>query len=135
MLTGGSDGRLVEWTVSDGSTKVIQGKGHGTQINGLNITNGSNMASVGIDDTLKTLDQISGSYNDGSIQLKAQPRGLDHKGDLTVVTTSQSIVMVIFRKLRLAIPFFPSLQFMFVIIQLILTSPFYKSSRKVRSFV
>ena len=58
------------------------------------------MASVGIDDTLKTLDQISGSYNDGSIQLKAQPRGLDHKGDLTVVTTSQSIVMVIFRKLK-----------------------------------
>ena len=112
---------------------MIQGKGHGTQINGLNITNGSNMASVGIDDTLKTLDQISGSYNDGSIQLKAQPRGLDHKGDLTVVTTSQSIVMVIYRKLRLPSPFFfssmkelffPSLQNMFVIFKLVLTFPF-----------
>ena len=26
LITGGSDGRLVEWTVADGCTKLIQGK-------------------------------------------------------------------------------------------------------------
>ena len=26
LITGGSDGRLVEWSVADGSTKLIQGK-------------------------------------------------------------------------------------------------------------
>ena len=26
LITGGSDGRLVEWSVADGSTKLIQGE-------------------------------------------------------------------------------------------------------------
>ena len=54
------------------------------------------MATVGIDDTLKVLDQTSCTYISGnSAKLKSQPRGLDHKGDLSVVTTTNSIVMVI----------------------------------------
>ena len=53
------------------------------------------MATVGIDDTLKVLDQTSCTYISGnSAKLKTQPRGLDHKGDLSVVTTTNSIVMV-----------------------------------------
>ena len=57
------------------------------------------MATVGIDDTLKVLDQTSCTYISGnSAKLKSQPRGLDHKGDLSVVTTTNSIVMVNYLK-------------------------------------
>jgi WD40 repeat protein len=96
LLTGGSDGRIVEWTVADGTTRVIQGEGHAAQVNGLTLTNDAIIASVAIDDTLKTFNQTSAVFNAGeSIKLKAQPRGVDHKGDLSVVVTVNSVVLVI----------------------------------------
>lgn len=95
LLTGGSDGRVVEWTVADGSTRVVQGEGHGAQINGLGRASGSNIASVGIDDTLKTFDQVKCAYKSGeSTKLKSQPRGMDHKSDLTAVATVNSVTLV-----------------------------------------
>lgn len=96
LLTAGSDGRVVEWTVADAATRVVQGDGHGSQVTGLKQVVGSKMASVGIDDSLKSFDQTTATYLGGSAatKLKAQPRGLDHKGDLSVVTTVSSILMV-----------------------------------------
>lgn len=95
LITGGSDGRLVEWTIADGSTRVIQGEGHGNQVNGLRRAKGSKMATVGIDDSMRIFDQTTGAYEAGNTtKLKAQPRGIDHKGDLTVVVTRNSIVMM-----------------------------------------
>ena len=87
---------MVEWTVADASTRVMQGDGHGSQVNGLKKSTGSKMVTAGIDDSLKSFDQTTGTYLGGSAatKLKAQPRGLDHKGDLTVVTTVSSITMV-----------------------------------------
>ena len=54
------------------------------------------MASVGMDDSLKMFDQTTSTYLGGNnaTKLKAQPRGLDHKGGLTVITTVNSITMV-----------------------------------------
>ena len=54
------------------------------------------MASVGMDDSLKMFDQTTNTYLGGNnaTKLKAQPRGLDHKGNLTVITTVNSITMV-----------------------------------------
>ena len=58
---------------------------------------GSKLASVGIDDSMRIFDQNTSTYEAGNAtKLKAQPRGIDHKGDLTVVVTRNSIVMVIF---------------------------------------
>ena len=54
IVTGGSDGRVVEWTVSDGTTKTYGGEGHGSQINGLAcVSSGRSVASVGLDDSLR----------------------------------------------------------------------------------
>ena len=74
----------------------IQGDGHGSQVTGLKQTSGSQMASVGMDDSLKMFDQTTNTYLGGNnaTKLKAQPRGLDHKGNLTVITTVNSITMV-----------------------------------------
>ena len=74
----------------------IQGDGHGSQVTGLKQTSGAQMASVGMDDSMKMFDQSTGTYLGGNnaTKLKAQPRGLDHKGDLTVITTVNSITMV-----------------------------------------
>ena len=73
----------------------ILGEGHGTQINGLRRSKGSKLASVGIDDSMRIFDQNTSTYEAGNAtKLKAQPRGIDHKGDLTVVVTRNSIVMV-----------------------------------------
>ena len=96
VVTAGSDGRVVEWSVADGITRVIQGDGHGAQVNGLCQTAaGTKMATVGIDDSLKVFDQDLATYESGvSAKLPAQPKGLDHKGDLTVVSTINSLVLV-----------------------------------------
>ena len=52
---------------------------------------------MGIDDSMRIFDQNTCTYEAGNAtKLKAQPRGIDHKGDLTVVVTRNSIVMVIF---------------------------------------
>jgi len=74
----------------------IQGDDHGSQVTGLKQTSGSQMASVGMDDSLKMFDQTTNTYLGGNnaTKLKAQPRGLDHKGNLTVITTVNSITMV-----------------------------------------
>ncbi len=49
LLTGGSDGRIVEWSVADGNAKVVTGEGHSNQINGLRPVPGSTkISSVGI---------------------------------------------------------------------------------------
>lgn len=102
LLTGGSDGRVVEWTVSDGSTRIVQGEGHGAQINGLRQASGSNIASAGIDDTLKSFDQVNCAYDNGSTtKLKSQPRGMDHKGDLTAIATVNSVTLVSLSKIIL----------------------------------
>ena len=54
IVTGGSDGRVIEWSVADGSTKSIGGDGHGSQINGLATVNSKrSVASVGLDDSLR----------------------------------------------------------------------------------
>lgn len=96
LITAGSDGRVVEWSVADGSTRTMQGDGHGSQVTGLKQTSGAQMASVGMDDSLKMFDQTTGTYLGGNnaTKLTAQPRGLDHKGNLTVITTVNSITLV-----------------------------------------
>ena len=54
IVTGGSDGRVIEWSVADGSTKSIGGDGHGSQINGLaTVSSKRSVASVGLDDSLR----------------------------------------------------------------------------------
>ena len=54
IITGGSDGRVVEWTVADGETKSYDGDGHGSQINGLAcVSSKRSIASVGLDDSLR----------------------------------------------------------------------------------
>ena len=54
IVTGGSDGRVIEWKVADGQTKSYDGEGHSSQINGLtcNTSNGT-VSSIGIDDSLR----------------------------------------------------------------------------------
>ena len=95
FLLPGSDGRVVEWTVADGSTRVVQGDGHGSQVNGLTRAGGSHLTTVGIDDSLKSFDQNTASYIPGvSTKFKSQPRGLAHKGNLTAITTVNSIILV-----------------------------------------
>ena len=95
LLTAGSDGRVVEWMATDGSTRVVTGEGHGSQVNGLVKTKPPQVQTVGIDDSMKTFDQNTVSYISGSAtKLKSQPRGLDCKGDLTVITSVNGIMMV-----------------------------------------
>lgn len=95
LITGGADGRMVEWTVGDGTTKLVTGEGHSSQINGLKRGQGTRVASVGIDDTLRWMDQSKLSYDAGdATKMKSQPRAVDTKGDLTAVATVNSIILV-----------------------------------------
>ena len=53
IVTGGSDGRVVQWDVADRQTKSLGGEGHGSQVNGITPTSPNSMASVGLDDSLR----------------------------------------------------------------------------------
>ena len=56
IVTGGSDGRVIEWTVATGDTKSYDGEGHGSQINGLAaVASNRSIASVGLDDSLRSV--------------------------------------------------------------------------------
>jgi len=97
IVTGGSDGRVIEWSVADGSTKSYGGDGHGNQVNGLaTVSSNRSVASVGLDDCLRFIDQDTLTYSSSSapLKLKSQPKGVDNQDDLTAVATLESVHLV-----------------------------------------
>jgi len=94
IYTSDSEGRIITWDSETGTNTRIEGKGHGAQVNGL-ISSGSNtLATIGFDDTLRSIDVSSGEFSGPAVSLSAQPRALDHVQDLTFVCTLKSIVFL-----------------------------------------
>ena len=91
IYTGGSDGVVTSWDSESGRCERVAGSGHGVQVSGLAVT-GSQVLSVGYDDTLRSLDTGSCAYTGAAVSLAAQPRGVTAKNDMTFVVTMKSIV-------------------------------------------
>ena len=49
LLTGGSDGRIVNWNIDNGNARTVGGEGHSNQINGMRGVEGSSkISTIGI---------------------------------------------------------------------------------------
>jgi WD40 repeat protein len=94
VYTGGSDGTVIAWDSEKGSCDRVKGTGHGVQVTDMKCAGPSAVYTVGFDDHLRTFDLSSLSYGDAPLKLSAQPRHIDHRGDLSVVATLKSIVLM-----------------------------------------
>jgi hypothetical protein len=69
--------------VSSGENDRVLGVGHGNQINQMRATDTS-ILTCGIDDSLKTINLETKTYQSADVKLGCQPRGMDVKDDLVV---------------------------------------------------
>jgi len=90
IFTGGSDGTVISWNSESGRNERIGGTGHGSQVIQIrSCTTG--VATIGFDDTVRSVDGEAGAYTGTAQSLSAQPRSIDVKGDLTAIVTLKSI--------------------------------------------
>lgn len=84
------------WSLN-GETELIEGEGHNSQVNGLVNSGNGTLATVGIDDSMRSLSLGDSKYNpEKSHKLKAQPKAIDHHNPdgVTVVATVNSLVVL-----------------------------------------
>ncbi|XP_011506329.1 PREDICTED: actin-interacting protein 1 isoform X2 [Ceratosolen solmsi marchali] len=95
IYTGSHDGYVTNWKSDTGENDRVQGQGHGNQINGMKATSDL-VYTAGIDDTLRTIDIATNSYENTSIlRLGSQPKGLDVQGNIVIIAAVKQIVVTI----------------------------------------
>jgi len=94
IYTGASDGTVTAWDSEKGSAQRVQGKGHGVQVTDINCAGTGSVFTCGFDDTVRVFEPHSLEYTDTTHSLSAQPRSMEHKGDLTIVATMKSLVLM-----------------------------------------
>ncbi|XP_031778708.1 actin-interacting protein 1 isoform X1 [Nasonia vitripennis] len=93
IYTGSHDGYVTNWKSATGENDRVQGQGHGNQINGMKAS-ADIVYTAGIDDTLRTIDIATNSYENTSVlRLGSQPRGLDIYGDIVIVAAVKQLVV------------------------------------------
>lgn len=94
VFTGSHDGVVTRWNTQTGENDKIEGAGHGNQINGMRVHDGT-LYTVGIDDSLKQIDIEGNAYRPQDLKLGSQPRGMDIlKEQNTVVIASVNEITV-----------------------------------------
>jgi len=93
VYTGGSDGTVTVWNPESGANERIEGSGHGNQVIQIK-THTSGVATIGFDDTLRSVDGSKQEYTGPAQPFTAQPRSIDIKTDTTVVATLKSLMLM-----------------------------------------
>jgi WD40 repeat protein len=93
IFTGGSDGTVTMWNSESGHSERIKGAGHGNQVIQIR-THTTGVATIGFDDTLRSVDAASQEYTGPAQPLTAQPRSIDIKSDTTVLATLKSLMLM-----------------------------------------
>ncbi|XP_056633102.1 actin-interacting protein 1 [Diorhabda sublineata] len=76
MYTASHDGNVTNWNAETGENDRVEGTGHGNQINGMRVCEGT-LYTCGIDDSLKQIDLEGNTYKPEHLKLASQPRGMD----------------------------------------------------------
>lgn len=97
IYTGSHDGYITSWNANTGENDRVRGQGHGNQINGMK-TAKNILYTVGIDDTLRSVDIDTNTYTDTCVvKLDSQPRGLDIYNDIVVIVTVRQVGCILFK--------------------------------------
>jgi len=76
LWTGSSDGRASSWDLSTGAAAPIDGEMHSNYVSSLAAGPSGRIASVGWDDTLRTIDSSQSSFVGGSVSTNGQPKSV-----------------------------------------------------------
>ena len=83
FYSGSSDGAIISWDSETGRNERISGPGHGVQVTAILQGSGTSIFTVGFDDTLRQFDSATGQYSGAAVSLSAQPRDMDHAGEVS----------------------------------------------------
>jgi len=95
FYTGSYDGRICKWDDSTvGEASYVEGAGHSNQIQSMTCT-GSTIETVSMDNSNKSIDISSNSFNGNSISFEGLPKTIvSNKSNDLIVATSSEIVVI-----------------------------------------
>ncbi|KAJ3216006.1 WD repeat-containing protein 1 [Dinochytrium kinnereticum] len=93
FVAGSYDGRVLAWDESVGS-KPVSGTGHANQVTQFYKT-GDKVASIGMDDTLRSIDVPSLSFDGFQLAVGSLPKGIASNGAVSVVISGDQNIRVI----------------------------------------
>ncbi|KAK9366225.1 WD40-repeat-containing domain protein [Lipomyces kononenkoae] len=88
LYTGSYDGRLIEWDVSTGESRVVAGSGHGNLVVGIVEASGT-VFTAAWDDTVKVIN--GAEFTSNSLSAPSQPKGVAVAGDHVVLATEDMV--------------------------------------------
>lgn len=91
IYTGSYDGRIVNWDIKTGESKLVEGDGHNSLVVSL-LNSGSAVWSTAWDDTLKAISGLKFKDNT-TLSLGAQPVAAASDGDLIAVVTEHTVAL------------------------------------------
>lgn len=95
LYSGSYDGTILQWNLETGIAVPIAGQGHTNSVTQA-FVQGKNLVSVSMDDTLRVTPLDSLQYAQQGVKLDSQPQSVtvSHSGNLTVVATLNSVVVL-----------------------------------------
>ncbi|KAI3659976.1 hypothetical protein MP638_000024 [Amoeboaphelidium occidentale] len=94
FFTGSYDGRVYQWNANDGLASPVAGQGHTNQVSGLQVA-GSKIVSIGMDDSSRTIDVSTKSFEGSALATESQPKCLASFGNLSVLGTLNKELVVV----------------------------------------
>lgn len=87
LFTASHDGFVTRWDAGTGENDRVEGVGHGNQVNGMRVHDGT-LYTCGIDDSLKQIDIEGNAYKPQHLKLGSQPRGMDVLKEENIIVTA-----------------------------------------------
>ncbi|KAJ3029775.1 UNVERIFIED_CONTAM: hypothetical protein HDU68_011190 [Siphonaria sp. JEL0065] len=96
FYTASYDGRVHAWSLNGGKVAhhEVTGAGHSNQVKGLAAESNGRVVSVGLDDTLRSIDNGTKSFNAAATGTNGIPAGVDSRDGVTVVATQTGNITV-----------------------------------------
>eukprot|EP01128_Nolandella_sp_AFSM9_P008535 TRINITY_DN5240_c0_g1_i1.p1 TRINITY_DN5240_c0_g1~~TRINITY_DN5240_c0_g1_i1.p1 ORF type:complete len:598 (+),score=135.16 TRINITY_DN5240_c0_g1_i1:322-2115(+) len=93
IYTGDSGSKIVQWDPTNSATAVLTGKkAHTSGVTGATVSNGA-LVTISVDDTVKFTPTSTLEYVEG-VKLDSQPRTIASRGDIVVVGTVDSVIVM-----------------------------------------
>ena len=97
FFSGSYDGRIYEWDLAgDCLAKAVSGSGHTNQVSSISQQSPSNVVSIGLDDTVRSINLKSHSFSETVLSTDSQPQALASSAKLSVsvVATVKQLVVI-----------------------------------------
>ncbi|ORY37693.1 WD40 repeat-like protein [Rhizoclosmatium globosum] len=97
FYTGSYDGRVHAWSFQDGKVAHhnVSGAGHTNQVKGLVAEANGKVVSIGLDDSVRSIDNASKTFTAASVGTSGAPASVDSRDGVTVVATQTGNITVI----------------------------------------